>query len=181
MRNKSKALFSTLAGAIAIALFVPTAAQAAPQTAPAQFVAEASEVDILASSLETLFTDVITYDTDGISTYDVAAATELLGARQALAIETQLEQARASASSNTESNVTAKSSTNFVDCMVQGSVLGLIGGLVIGTLAELVRQKLWIELAEAVLPKLVRAGIGGGVIGIAGGLAVAAVQCSVFE
>ncbi len=65
--------------------------------------------------------------------------------------------------------------------MIQNSVIGLASGIIGGAFYELIRQKAWNELAEALLPRLVRAGVTGGVAGVVVSLGVSAVQCAFFN
>lgn len=184
MNLKFKLSVGVIAGALAIAMIVPTAANAAPVVAsqPASAVAtrDVHNVNQLATGLETLFTEVITYDANGVVSFDVQSATNLLGAEVAADLEQQLNQKRAH-SQSAPGSMQLFAQRSFVDCMVQNSVIGLVSGIIGGTFAELIRQKAWQELAEALLPRLVRAGVTGGVAGVVVSLGASAVQCTFFN
>jgi hypothetical protein len=181
---KLKFSVGAIAGARAFAMTVPTAANAAPMVAPQQTptvaAADVFEVNQLTTGLETLFTEVITYDANGVVAFDAQSATELLGSELAADLEQQLSQKIANSLSNSASRQMF-AQQSFVDCMVQNSVIGLVSGVVGGAFIELVKQKAWTALAEARLPRLVRAGVTGGVAGVVASLAAFAVQCTWFN
>lgn len=184
MNLKIKLSVGVIAGALAIAIIVPTAANAAPVIAPQQTsaiaVVDVLEVNQLATGLETLFTEVMTYDANGLVSFDVQSATDLLGADVAADLEQQLNQKRAN-SLSFPASIQMFAQLSFVDCMIQNSVIGLVSGIIGGSFYELIRQKAWNELAEALLPRLVRAGVTGGVAGVVASLGASAVQCTFFN
>jgi len=183
MSFKMKSLTAILAGGLAITLIGSGAAYAAPAAEPqiATVSTSASSAGHLADALETVFTEVVVFDDSGrLVSYDEGRAVELLGSTEAEKLTRQVEEARG-LETGSASRVSAASSNSFVDCMVQNSVIGLVSGVATGAYAELIREQKWDELAEKLLPRLVRSGFTGGVIGIVGSLAAGAVQCSFFN
>ncbi len=183
MSFRMKSLTVTVAGGLALALMGPGAAYAAP-TDESHIVNEsagAASPEQLAGALETVFTEVVVLDESGrLVSYDEDRAVELLGEKEAAELTRQVEAARGLVA-GPASRVAAASANSFVDCMVQNSVIGLISGVATGAYAELIREQKWDELAEKLLPRLVRSGFTGGVVGIVGSLAAGAVQCSFFN
>ena len=184
MNLRRKVAIGAIAGALAIAMIVPTAANAAPVVAPQQTstvaVVDVLEVNQLATGLETLFTEVMTYDANGVVSFDVQSATNLLGAEVAADLEQQLNQKRANSLSAPTSMQTL-AQLSFIDRMIQNSVIGLVSGIIGGAFVELIQQKAWQELAEALLPRLVRAGVTGGIVGVVASLGASAVLCTFFN
>ena len=72
----------------------------------------------------------------------------------------------------------AASGQSFVQCMADKSILGLIGGMTSGVYVELIREKKFYELAQKIMPRLVKAGFAGGMVGLVGSLGVSAIICS---
>lgn len=182
MNAKLKLAVGAVAGLLAFALVTPTAANAAPVAASYQSSTVASadvavDAGQLSTALESLFTDVITFDEHGLTSFDVQNATELLGAEKALELDRQLREASVASLSGMTLMATGQA---YVDCIVESSVLGLIAGLVTGSFVELIREKKWDELAKKLLPRLVKSGVTGGVIGVVGSLAASAVGCAIF-
>lgn len=147
--------------------------------------ADGLEVDALATDLQILFEEVMIVDDYGVVSFNEARAAELLGPEAATDLSSQLTMSSGAGLATVGGPKllasTASTGQSFVDCMVQNSVLGLVGGLVGGAYTELIRQQKWDELAEALLPRLVRAGFAGGVAGVVVSLATGAVQCSFFR
>lgn len=163
-------------------------AQAAPVTSPAaaESISQVKSVRDLAKSLETLFEKVLVVDERGnFVSYNEKAAVDLLGAEEASKLTAQIAEVQKQSQSRTTTGGVpiskAAAGQDFVNCMVQNSVLGLISGAISGSYAELIREKQWYELAEKIMPKLVKAGFAGGVVGLVGSLGASAVQCAFFD
>lgn len=180
---KKKITTGVVAGILAFGLAAPTVASAAPTSVhtSSSKVAVVSDEAHLASSLQTLFEEVLVIDEQGgFVSYDETAATKLLGADEARSLGRQIGLAQIQARSGKLPAQTL-AANDFVGCMVENSVIGLVSGVVSGSFAELIREKKWDELAKKLWPKLVKAGVTGGVVGVAAGLAASAVQCTFFE
>jgi len=182
MNAKLKFALGAVAGLLAFTLVVPSAANAAP-AAPSHQSSTVATADVaidagqLSTALESLFTDVITFDEQGLISFDVQNATELLGAEKALELDRQLRESSVASLSGMTLMATGQA---YVDCIVESSVLGLIGGIITGSFVELIREKKWDELAKRLLPRLVKSGVTGGVVGVVGSLAASAVGCAIF-
>ncbi|WP_461636409.1 hypothetical protein [Glutamicibacter soli] len=175
--------------ALGILLTGTGVAQAAPAVNPAaaESISQVNSERELAKSLETLFEDVLIVDDRGnFVSYNEKAAVDLLGAEEASKLTAQIAEVQKQGQSRTAHVggvplAKAAAGQDFVNCMVQNSVLGLISGAISGAYAELIREKQWYELAEKIMPKLVKAGFAGGVVGLVGSLGASAVQCAFFD
>lgn len=184
MKLRSKLMGGALAGALAITMLVPTAANAASlsssSNAAVEETAEARQTERLSTDLETLFTQVMTFDESGVVSFDAEAATTLLGAEATADLQQQLAQGE-TYSEQSRMSMMATTQQTFTECMVQNSLIGLVAGVATGAFAELIRDKQWDLLAKKLLPSLARAGFQGGIVGIVGGLALSSVQCTMFR
>lgn len=183
MKTHNRFITGTLATLTAFSLLVPTMAFAAPQTstsptAPVVSLEESSTQE-LAKTLENVFTKAITLDDSGIASIDQNQLRAILGDKEASKVIGQLSATQQNSGKVGSLNTArAASGRSFVDCMVDSSILGLIGGMSSGIYAELIREKKFYELAEKIMPRLIKAGVGGGVAGVVGSLAVSAIVCS---
>lgn len=179
--NGSRSLYVFVAGVVTVmmTLFGTGVAQAVPSQVQTPDVAAVTLVDgsvvdqaALAKSLREIFTEVFVLNADGGVAYNSVAAHRVLGEETAKTIDELIV---------TSSVSTRGVSPNFLQCMFDSTVLGLVSGFVTGEFVALIERGEWMALAEKLLPKLVKAGVTGGVIGIAGGLAAGAVKCAFFS
>ncbi|MGP5220770.1 hypothetical protein [Arthrobacter rhombi] len=185
MSKKTTIMSGVVAGALAFSVLGASPAMAAPTTSVASPTSSSTvltdnDVNALSNDLEVLFEEVITYDANGVVSFNQARAEELLGAEQADEIRGQLSESQSSTLTR-RGATTMGAGGEFVDCMVQNSVIGLVGGIATGAFAELIMEKRWQVLAEKLMPRLIKAGVTGGVVGVVGGLAASSVQCTVFK
>lgn len=184
MKTQNRIITGTFATLATFSLLVPTAAFAAPQsstggTTVSATSLEASSTQEFATTLEAVFTKAIVLDNSGIVSIDENELRSILGDEEASKVIIQISAApQSSGKAGTLNTARAASNRSFVDCMIDSSVLGLIGGMSSGIYAELIREKKFYELAEKIMPRLIKAGVAGGVAGVVGGLAVSAIVCS---
>lgn len=146
MKKHNRLTAGTIATLTAFSLLVPTASFASPQ-APSPLLAatsslEDSSAQELAKTLENVFTKAIILDDSGIVSVNQNELRKILGPTEANKIIEEISKSQP----NTESLGTLQiaqraSGQSFVDCMVDKSVLGLIGGMTSGVYAELIREK----------------------------------------
>jgi hypothetical protein len=181
MKLRTQLISGALSGALALGLIAPAASAAPVGDTPRAAVAAVGDERPpaeLASSLEALFEDAIVIDSSGIVSFDEAKVADVVGEEEAAKLAASFRDTQARGSLP---QARAAAGNDFVNCMVENSVIGLVSGVVSGSFAELIREKKWDELAEKLWPKLVRSGFAGGVVGVAASLAAGAVQCSLFD
>lgn len=175
--KKISMLSASMAIALSTSLGAPTAMASTTDTVGTpDAVATTSEEQEFTETLELIFTEVVVLDDDGeIVDYNEDMAVELVGEEAADELTEAVQQARQAG------NTQPRSSQSFVDCMVQNSVLGLVSGAASGAYAELIREKRWDELGQRIWPKVANAGVQGGAVGVAAGLAASSVQCTFWR
>ena len=182
-KTRASVLSSGLALTLAVSCGVPAAnAMEAPSLDYPATTAAGSEQAEFRDTLKSLFTEAVILDQNGnLVSYNENAAVKILGKSEASKLTNAVQQSQAQQKMRNSGMATAAEDQSFVDCMVENSVLGLVGGVASGAYAQLIRDKKWDELAEKVWPKVAKAGVQGGAAGLAAGLAVSAVQCTVFN
>lgn len=184
-KTRASTLSAGLALTLAASFGVPAANAsdtATSNTSAAVTVNSAQAEQEFTDTLERLFTEAVILDSEGnLVSYDEAAAVDIVGAEEAGKLTAAVQQAQNTQQMRNSGMATAAESQSFVDCMVENSVLGLVGGIASGSYAELIREKKWDELGEKVWPKVAKAGVTGGAVGVAAGLAASSVQCTFFN
>lgn len=184
MKTHKRIIAGTIAALATFSLLLPTAATAAPQTssltATSPLSLENGSTNELAATLESVFTDAIILSDSGVVSVDRDKLRSILGDAEASKVIDQLLVAEQGVAWEGTLGIAqpAASGQAFVNCMVDKSILGLIGGMNGGIYAELVRKKEFYELAQKIMPRLIKAGVGGGIAGVVGGLAVSAILCT---
>ncbi|GAB3620973.1 hypothetical protein GCM10027417_22340 [Glutamicibacter endophyticus] len=183
LKRCNRVITGAIATIAAIGLVVPSAALAAPGPDSSAIAYNAtlkeSSAEELARVLEDVFTDAIVLGDSGIISIDQNELTSILGEKEAGKVIAALSSSRElNAPIGAFGVAKAAAGRSFVDCMIDSSVLGFISGMSSGIYAELIRKKEFYELAQRIMPRLIKAGVGGGIAGIVGGLAVSAIVCS---
>lgn len=183
MKTHNRFITGTLVTLTAFGLLVPSAAFAAPQsstlTTTSVVSLEKSSTQELATMLESVFTKAIILDDHGVASIDQDELRSVLGETEASKVINQLSASeRNSGKMGTFNVARAASGQSFVQCMADKSILGLIGGMTSGVYVELIREKKFYELAQKIMPRLVKAGFAGGMVGLVGSLGVSAIICS---
>ena len=180
-KTRASILSAGLALTLAASFGVPAATASETNNSGASTTVAAGSAQAeqeFTDTLERLFTEAVILDSEGnLVSYDESAAIEIVGEEEAGNLTAAVEQAQTQQQMRSSGMATASESQSFVDCMVENSVLGLVGGIASGSYAELIREKKWDELGEKVWPKVAKAGVTGGAVGVASSLAASSVQC----